>query len=335
MLQAILTGQAKSIALLGLAFSLFLYFLPSVLSFLRGQKRFWLVLVLNIALPAANLVLIYLLGLVLENFLSTLLTMLQGDMADKLRVCLLVFFGPAWLVLLFWTLRPGETNARLLRAQQTKTYDAATALPLILWFAYGVLQVRPVLVGDGGLILAGTASLFAWVQFFSLLAAACFDLLLVYLLVVRDRPVGKSKGVLPRIFGFVGTFLGVGILQLPVAHLTLSVQLIAAVLIGLGSLGSILVLWRLGKSFSIMPEARKLVTGGPYAWARHPLYTVEMITIVGTALQFQAPGSWLMALTVVLLLWIRSYYEEQVLAENFPEYEAYRARTKRFIPGVI
>ena len=35
------------------------------------------------------------------------------------------------------------------------------------------------------------------------------------------------------------------------------------------------------------------------------------------------------------LLWIRSHYEEQVLAENFPEYGAYRARTKRFIPGVI
>ena len=60
----------------------------------------------------------------------------------------------------------------------------------------------------------------------------------------------------------------------------------------MGSLGSILVLWRLGKSFSIMPEARKLVTGGPYACARHPLYTVEIITIIGTALQFHAPWSW-------------------------------------------
>ena len=35
-----------------------------------------------------------------------------------------------------------------------------------------------------------------------------------------------------------------------------------------------------------MPEARRLVTGGPYALARHPLYTVEMVTICGTALQF-------------------------------------------------
>jgi protein-S-isoprenylcysteine O-methyltransferase Ste14 len=129
--------------------------------------------------------------------------------------------------------------------------------------------------------------------------------------------------------------MGVGILQLKVATLSLPMQMLAAALIGIGSLGSLLVLWWLGKSFSIMPEARKLVTGGPYALARHPLYTVEMITIAGTALQFAAPWSWLIALVVVALLWIRSHFEEQVLAQAYPEYAAYRARTKRFIPGII
>ena len=108
-----------------------------------------------------------------------------------------------------------------------------------------------------------------------------------------------------------------------------------AVLIGIGSLGSLLVLTRLGKSFSIMPEARKLVTGGPYAFARHPLYTFEIITIIGTAMQFEAPWSWAIGLVVVTLLWVRSHYEEQVLARAYPEYGEYRARTRRFIPWVI
>ena len=167
------------------------------------------------------------------------------------------------------------------------------------------------------------------------MAAAAFDLLLVYMLAVRDRPVARAQGLWPRAFGVIGTFMGVGIIQLPVAHLNLPMQILAAVLIGLGSLGSLLVLSRLGKSFSIMPEARKLVTGGPYAWVRHPLYTVEIITILGTAMQFQGPWSWVIALVVVALLWIRSHYEEQVLAGAYPEYGAYRARTKRFIPGII
>jgi len=328
MVQAILTGQAKSIVLLGLAVGLFFYFLPSALSFLKGQKRFWIVLGLN-------LILTFVQSLIFQKIFPGSLTIEPGNLADTLRVGLLANFGPGWLLLLFWVLRPGETDPRLLAAQQTKIYDAVTALPLILWFAYGALQLRAVLVRDGSMIASGTAPLFIWAEFLSLSLAALFDLLLVYLLVVRDRPIGKAKGAVPRIFAFMGTFLGVGILQLPRAQLNLSEQLLTLILIGLGSLGSFLVLWWLGKSFSIMPEARKLVTGGPYAFARHPLYTVEMITICGTALQFQAPWSWVIALLVVTLLWIRSHYEEQVLADSFPEYDAYRVRTKRFIPGMI
>ncbi len=45
-------------------------------------------------------------------------------------------------------------------------------------------------------------------------------------------------------------------LQLPVQPLTLPMQILAALLIGIGSLASLLVLWRLGKSFSIMPGRR-------------------------------------------------------------------------------
>jgi len=328
MFQGLLTGQTKGIVLLAVAIGLLVYFLPSILAFMRGQKRFWIVLVLNIALTFVQ-------SVIFQKFFPGLVTIRPGNITDTLFVSMIANFGPGWLALLIWSLTPGDADPRLIRAQNTKTYDAIVALPLILWFGYGALQLRAVLVRDGAMIAAGTASLFVWVQFFSLLAAAAFDLLLVYLLLVRDRPVAKSKGVMPRFFGFVGTFMGIGILQLPVAPLNLAMQMLAAALIGIGSLGSFLVLWRLGKSFSIMPEARKLVTNGPYAHARHPLYAVEMITIAGTALQFAPPWSWVIALTVLAMLWIRSHFEEQVLAESFPEYGAYRARTKRFIPGVI
>ena len=54
--------------------------------------------------------------------------------------------------------------------------------------------------------------------------------------------------MLPRLFGFAGTFTGVGILQL-VARLGLPMQMLAAALVGIGSLGSLMVLWRLGKNF--------------------------------------------------------------------------------------
>jgi protein-S-isoprenylcysteine O-methyltransferase Ste14 len=328
MLQRILTGQGRSFMLLMWAVALFVYFLPSVLAFRRGHRHFFVILVLNVLLSPVQ-------GTLLHFLAPSLLVIDPANAAGTMLAAVLANLGLGWILLLAWSLVPGAPDPRLLKAQETKYYDAITALPLILWFAYGAFQLRAVLAHHVILIANGTATLFVWVQFVSLSMAALFDLLLIYLLMVRDKPVAKSRGVLPRIFGVVGTFMGVGILQLKVAPLSLPMQILAAALIGIGSLGSLLVLWRLGKNFSIMPEARKLVTGGPYAHARHPLYTVEMITIAGTALQFAAPWSWLIALVVVTLLWIRSHFEEQVLEEAYPEYAAYRARTKRFIPGVI
>jgi protein-S-isoprenylcysteine O-methyltransferase Ste14 len=326
--QQIITGQARSISLLLWALFLFVYFLPAIVGFARGHRRFFIILVLNVLVSPAQ-------GLILHVVWPAVLAMDTHSVVSVSLAAGLTNFGPGWIALLVWALWPGEPDPRLLKAQETKYYDAVAALPLILWFAYGALQLRAVLAHDWSLIAGGGAVLFVWVQFFALLAAAAFDLLLIYMLAVRDRPVARSHGVWPRVFGVAGTFMGVGILQLPVAHLSLSMQIVAATLIGLGSLGSLLVLSRLGKSFSIMPEARKLVTGGPYALVRHPLYTVEIITIAGTAMQFQAPWSWAVALVVVALLWVRSHFEEQVLASAYPEYGEYRARTKRFIPGVI
>ena len=244
MLQGILTGQTRGIALLSMAFALFVYFLPSLLAFARARRQYLPILVLNALASPAQAVAAYFLA-------PALLTFDPHNLASVGMTIALVSFGPVWLALLIWSLLPGEPDPRWLKAQETKAYDTIAALPLILWFVYGALQLRAVLAHDGAMIAAGTASLFIWVQFFSLLAALCFNLLLVYLLVVRDKPVAKSKGAAPRIFAVLGTFAGVGILQLPVAQLSLGMQILAAILIGVGSLSSLLVLWRLGKSFSM------------------------------------------------------------------------------------
>src|SRR5690349_7378999 len=112
MLQAILTGQAKAVVLLGVALGLFFYFLPSILSFLKGQKRFRIIVILNLVLTIVQ-------SLVFQQFFPDLLVMQPGNLADTLRVSLLANFGPGWLLLLYWALKPDETDPRLLRAQQT------------------------------------------------------------------------------------------------------------------------------------------------------------------------------------------------------------------------
>lgn len=328
MLQAILTGQMKSFPLLLIAVAIFVYFLPSILAFLKGHRRFYFIVVLNILVSPVQ-------SVVLQTLFPGALTLTPSLNFHTLLVAAVANLGLGWLALLLWAFKPGEPDPRLVRAQDTKLYDVTAALPLILWFAYGAWQIRPYIINDILLITTGRGSLFAWVQLFSLTAAAGFNLLLVYLLIVRDKPVRKSKGWLPRFCAFMGTFLGVGMLQLPVVALTLPMQILAALLIGIGSLASLLVLWRLGKSFSIMPEARTLVTTGPYAHARHPLYAVEMITIIGMALQFAQPWAALLTVLVLSFLVQRTIFEERVLEEAYPEYAAYRTKTARFIPGLI
>jgi protein-S-isoprenylcysteine O-methyltransferase Ste14 len=47
---------------------------------------------------------------------------------------------------------------------------------------------------------------------------------------------------------------------------------LGSIIFVLGSLFGLWALWWIKRSFSIEPEARELVTGGPYAVARHPMY---------------------------------------------------------------
>jgi protein-S-isoprenylcysteine O-methyltransferase Ste14 len=92
-------------------------------------------------------------------------------------------------------------------------------------------------------------------------------------------------------------------------------------------------LWYLRRSFSLEPEARDLVTSGPYRLARHPIYTVYLLINLGILLRhLTVPLTLVMAAWVVLLV-VRVRYEEGVLTAAFPEYTEYRRRVRAF--GVI
>jgi len=96
---------------------------------------------------------------------------------------------------------------------------------------------------------------------------------------------------------------------------------------------SFMVLRWLGKSFSIMAEARRLVTGGPYAIVRHPLYICEEIAIIGILLQAMSPLAVLIVLAHALIQFRRMLNEEKVLRATFPDYDDYATRTPRLIPA--
>ena len=93
-------------------------------------------------------------------------------------------------------------------------------------------------------------------------------------------------------------------------------------------------LLRLGRSFSVMAEARYLVTSGPYRFVRHPLYLAEELAVVGVFIQFASVWTALLLALQISFQLRRMHNEEAVLAATFPEYTAYQARTSRLIPGI-
>jgi len=90
----------------------------------------------------------------------------------------------------------------------------------------------------------------------------------------------------------------------------------------------------LGRSVSLIAEARKLVTGGPYSIVRHPLYLGEEIAILGVVLQYFSVWALLILVLQLLCQLYRMSYEEQVLGAAFPDYGDYKTRTFRLVPGI-
>jgi protein-S-isoprenylcysteine O-methyltransferase Ste14 len=110
---------------------------------------------------------------------------------------------------------------------------------------------------------------------------------------------------------------------------------------GLGAVSLALTLWifrTIGKNITSTVETREeheLVTGGPYRWVRHPLYTVGTSFFVSLGI---VAANWFMglaSLSVLVMLLIRLPKEEEKLIERFGgEYRAYIERTGRLLPRI-
>jgi len=77
----------------------------------------------------------------------------------------------------------------------------------------------------------------------------------------------------------------------------------------------------------------ELITNGPYAIVRHPIYTGLLVAIVGSAM---ARGEWRGVFAVLIAWWALSRklrLEELWMAERFgQQYEAYRRRVPALLP---
>ena len=93
----------------------------------------------------------------------------------------------------------------------------------------------------------------------------------------------------------------------------------------------------LGENLTALPAPRaaaRLVETGVYARVRHPIYASVIAVGIGWALVAVSLPALGVALGLAVWLDLKSRREEVWLRSHHPGYDAYRARTHRFVPGI-
>jgi protein-S-isoprenylcysteine O-methyltransferase Ste14 len=101
----------------------------------------------------------------------------------------------------------------------------------------------------------------------------------------------------------------------------------------------LLGLWAIGTmgvgNFNVTPDVKhqaRLVTGGPYRYIRHPMYTALLVGGLTLVLDTFSPVRMVLWLVLSVDLLIKLNYEEQLLSRDLEGYSAHMQRTKRLIP---
>jgi protein-S-isoprenylcysteine O-methyltransferase Ste14 len=165
-----------------------------------------------------------------------------------------------------------------------------------------------------------------------------FELCVAVAFLVRGQARRSLTGWAPRTLTYTSAFLIPVFLriaatwrpELVTGAASPALQTVGAMLWITGLVMGFWPLWHLRRAFSVEPAARELVTSGPYAIARHPIYASYAVNFLGICLLRLTVPVVLVTLAWALVTALRVGYEERVLAATFPEYLAYRQRVPAF-----
>ena len=121
------------------------------------------------------------------------------------------------------------------------------------------------------------------------------------------------------------------------SELAVAVSLIGDVLVLVGLLAVFLVFRENSYTAGTVEIGRdqSVVTTGPYAWVRHPMYSGALVMMLGIPLALGSLWALIPFAALAGLIVVRLIDEERVLIAGLPGYADYRARTRfRLIPHV-
>lgn len=113
-----------------------------------------------------------------------------------------------------------------------------------------------------------------------------------------------------------------------VGYLLMAVGLVLVVVAGL----------RLGPSLTPTPmptDTGRLTTTGLYRFSRHPIYSGVLSIVAGIVLRSGSIVIAAVGALTVAFFTVKARWEENRLRERYPEYDAYAARTGRFLPRLL
>ena len=82
-------------------------------------------------------------------------------------------------------------------------------------------------------------------------------------------------------------------------------------------------------------RGHRVVSSGPYAWVRHPMYAGAILYFLGTALLLGSWYAFAIGIVLIVIIALRAVWEEETLRAELPGYADYASRVKyRLVPGV-
>lgn len=167
----------------------------------------------------------------------------------------------------------------------------------------------------------------------SVVLTCAFYGLIIWCYLRRGPAVATSGSVTGYVAAVAGTLLPFTIPMFRGAAPGAGQVYATTVLVLAGAAWEVWSLRSLGRSLSIIAQARELVDRGPYRWIRHPLYAGEIVSALGIAISVGSPGAFAVWLTFCGLQAYRALREEEILLQALPGYRAYRARTGALFPA--
>lgn len=205
--------------------------------------------------------------------------------------------------------------------------DKVAALAAISWFGLSIAQSISAIRASPD---SAASSLVVLVHIANVILLG----LIILALAFRRRLVLRAQGPWPRLAGLLGFVAPLALAFTPRTPLHGATAIVSASLMFTGTLGATWAVLHLGRAFSVLPQARDLVTSGPYRFVRHPMYAAELIAVAGVMMEHVQPWATLVYLLAAIVQLPRIAWEERILTDAFPAYAEYKRRTARLVPLV-